>query len=59
MSSPPERLTPHQVLTILTTLRPQTAPTAHDAPPCEWCHGITVWTTGNKTRCTRCGYVPS
>ena len=59
MLSPAERLTPTQVLATIAALLPKTAPAAHDAPPCEWCHGPTVWTTGNKTRCTRCGYVPS
>ena len=59
MPSPTERLTPAQVLATLARLVSRTAPMAQDAPPCEWCHGLTVWTTGNKTRCTRCGYVPS
>jgi hypothetical protein len=59
MSSPAERLTPTQVLVTIATLLSKTVPAAHDAPSCEWCHGPTVWTTGNKTRCTRCGYVPS
>jgi hypothetical protein len=59
MSSPAERLTSTQVLATIATLLSKTVPAAHDAPPCEWCYGPTVWTTGNKTRCTRCGYVPS
>jgi len=59
MPSHAERLMPTQVLATIATLLSKTTPAVPDAPPCEWCHGLTVWTTGNKTRCTRCGYVPS
>jgi hypothetical protein len=59
MPSPTERLTPTRVLTTVASLLRHAAPTPQDAPPCEWCQGPTVWTNGNKTRCTRCGYVPS
>ena len=59
MPSPAERLMPTDVLaTVASLLQPATLALS-EAPPCEWCHGPTVWTTGNKTRCTRCGYVPS
>jgi len=57
--SPAARLTPTNVLAIVAPLLQQSSPPSQEAPPCEWCHGPTVWTTGNKTRCTHCGYVPS
>jgi len=59
MPSSAERLMPTQVLATVASLLPPATPTSSEAPPCEWCHSPTVWTTGNKTRCTRCGYVPS
>jgi len=59
MPPPPVRLMPTEVLATVASLLRQAAPTPDEAPACEWCHGPTVWTTGNKTRCTRCGYVPS
>lgn len=59
MPSPTELLTPARVLQTVAALRQRPAPARREAPPCAWCHGRTVWTTGNKTRCTRCGYIPS
>lgn len=59
MSSSAPRLTPTTVLATVARLLRPAPPMPSAAPPCPWCQGLTVWTTGNKTRCTRCGYVPS
>jgi hypothetical protein len=59
MASSPVRLTPARVLQTVAALQRRPQPIRHEPPPCTWCQGPTVWTTGNKTRCTRCGYIPS
>ncbi len=59
MPSPTEPLTTTSVLTTVAPLLQRTPSKEQGSPRCDWCHGVAVWTTGNKTRCTVCGYVPS
>jgi hypothetical protein len=59
MASHPESLTTVDVLAAVTPLLARWAQEESAAPRCPWCHGPAVWTTGNKARCTVCGYVPS
>jgi hypothetical protein len=54
-----ERLMPDVVLTTVGPLLQRVLAPDRDAPRCPWCYGPAVWTTGNKTRCTVCGFVPS
>ena len=59
MPSEIERLTPATVLTKIIPLLQRIVTPEHENPRCLWCHGPAVWTTGNKARCTVCGFVPS
>lgn len=59
MAQPVDRLAPSDVLTTILPLLQRAVATTSTEPRCPWCHGPAVWTTGNKARCTRCGYVPS
>lgn len=59
MSSKAEPLTPASVLATIGPLLQRLPDAAGDTPRCVWCHGPAVWTTGNKVRCTICGFVPS
>lgn len=59
MASTAEPLTTARVLATVTPLLARPASEEHAGPRCPWCHGPAVWTTGNKARCTVCGYVPS
>ena len=59
MPSEAQRLTPAAVLMTVVPLLQRRAVPDHEGQQCAWCHGPAVWTTGNKTRCTVCGFVPS
>jgi hypothetical protein len=59
MPSNHQSLTTTSVLMTVTPLLQRRQPTVQEGPRCVWCHGLAVWTTGNKVRCTVCGYVPS
>lgn len=54
-----EPLTPAHVFDVVAPLLRRSLSLNQESPRCDWCHGPAVWTTGNKTRCTVCGYVPS
>jgi hypothetical protein len=59
MPGPLEPLTTASVLATVVPLLQREKTTHNPGPRCTWCHGLAVWTTGNKVRCTVCGYVPS